>query len=86
MKTFLVIDDHASRQLYDPLNQRILRELLDRERSIGELSNLLHITPIGVWRRVRRLVSVKVLEQSRSVMVGNLEKGLYRASALRYIP
>jgi DNA-binding Lrp family transcriptional regulator len=81
-----VIDDDRSRQLFDPLNQRIVRELVDRERSIGELSRVLHMTPIRVWRRVRKLVSAKILEQSRSVMVGNLEKKFYRASALRYIP
>lgn len=81
-----MLDQRGSFLLSDTLNQRIVRELVVCPYSTTELSRKVGISPVKVWRRVSKLLDVGILEQSKVDHVGNLEKKVYRATALKYIP
>jgi DNA-binding Lrp family transcriptional regulator len=85
MKTVVVLGDRASELLLDALNQRIVRELVFSEHSVTELSRRLNTSHLKVWRRVQKLVDVKVLEVVRIEVVRNLEKKVYRAAATNFV-
>jgi DNA-binding Lrp family transcriptional regulator len=68
------------------LNQRIVRELVLFPYSTTELSRKLGMQPVKVWRRVSKLLEAGILEQSKVDHVGNLEKKVYCAAALKYVP
>ena len=38
------------------------------------------------WRRITKLLEAKIVEQCEVKLVGNMEKKIYRATALRYFP
>jgi len=86
MKRVLVLDEKGSRLLYDPFNLKILRILIQSEMSATELSRKLGIPVVKAWRRLARMEKQGIVELRRVVKVGNLEKRIYGASALRYIP
>ncbi|MEM3186650.1 MAG: winged helix-turn-helix domain-containing protein [Conexivisphaerales archaeon] len=86
MKKVLLLDESASRLLYDPLNLKIVRILLQREMSTSELSRKIQAPVVRVWRRLGKLKEAGIIEVRKVVKVGNLEKKIWGASALRYVP
>jgi len=86
MKRLMILNEEGTLLLSDVLNQRILRELVLAPHSTTELSRRLGIPPVKVWRRVSKLLDARVVEQSKVDHVGNLEKKVYRATALKYLP
>ncbi len=86
MKRVLVLDEKGSRLLYDPFNLKILRILIQSEMSATELSRKLGIPVVKAWRRLAKMEKQGIVELRRVVKVGNVEKRIYGASALRYIP
>ena len=84
MKMVKVLDAEGTILVSDALNQIILQKLVTSPRSITELSRELHIPALKVWRRIQRLMKTKLVEVSGVEKIGNLEKKLYRATALRY--
>ncbi|MEM0117286.1 MAG: winged helix-turn-helix domain-containing protein [Conexivisphaerales archaeon] len=86
MKRVLLLDEKGSRLLYDPLNIKILRILIQSEMSASEVSRKVSIPVVRGWRRLERLREAGIVEVRRIVKVGNIEKKIYGASALRYVP
>ena len=86
MKRLVILDEKGSLLLSDALNQRIVRELALSSYSTTELSRKLGIPPVKMWRRMSKLLEARVIEQCKLDHVGNLEKKIYRATALRYVP
>jgi DNA-binding Lrp family transcriptional regulator len=86
MKRLMILDQRGSLLLSDLLNQRIVRELALSPYSTTELSRKLGMPPVKVWRRVSQLLEARVIEQCKLEHVGNLEKKVYRAAALKYVP
>jgi DNA-binding Lrp family transcriptional regulator len=84
MKMIKILDSQGTVLVSDALNQLILQKLVVSPHSITELSKDLNITPLKVWRRMQKLTKAKLVEVSAVEKVGNLEKKLYRATALRY--
>lgn len=81
-----MVDGKALRLVEDPLNQRILRLLVDSELSVNKLSKKLGEPPLKIWRRIQQLKSEGLVEESGGVRIRNLEVKLFRATAVRYIP
>ncbi|MHB8566961.1 MAG: hypothetical protein ACYC7D_12260 [Nitrososphaerales archaeon] len=86
MKRLVILDERGSLLLSDALNQRIIRQLVLSPFSTTELSRKLGISPVKTWRRVSKLLEARLIELCKVDHVGNLEKKLYRASAIRYVP
>src|ERR1700691_1298549 len=84
MKRVLLVNEKQSHLLHDPINRRIMEELVHAERSVSELAKITKVPVVKVWRRVQALRKEALIEQTRSQQVGNLEKKMFRASALRY--
>ncbi len=84
MKMIKILDSQGTILVSDALNQLILQKLVVSPFSITDLSKDLNITPLKVWRRMQQLTKAKLVEVSKVEKVGNLEKKLYRATALRY--
>jgi DNA-binding Lrp family transcriptional regulator len=86
MKTIMILGERASELLFDGLNARIVRELVFSEHAIADLSKKLGVPPLKTWRRVQKLLAVKVVEVVRVDRVQNLEKKVYRATATNFVP
>jgi DNA-binding Lrp family transcriptional regulator len=86
MKRLMSLDQNGTMLLSDILNQRIVRELVLSSYSTSELSRTLGLPQVKVWRRVSKLLEAKLIQPAKIDHVGNLEKKLYRASALKYVP
>jgi hypothetical protein len=84
MKMVKILDSQGTILVIDPLNQLILQKLVVSSRSVTELSSELNIPALKIWRRMQRLAKAKLVEVSGVEKVGNLDKKLYRATALRY--
>lgn len=84
MKLVKILDAKGTVLVSDALNQIMLRKLVTSPRSITELAKELNISGLKIWRRMQRLMKAKLVEVSGVEKVGNLEKKLYRATALRY--
>ena len=84
MKMVKILDAKGMALVSDALNQMILQKLAARPNSVTGLSRELNIPALKVWRRIQRLMKAKLVNVSRIEKVGNLEKKLYRATALRY--
>jgi len=82
----MILDENGTLLLSDVLNQRIVRELALSPYSTTELSRKLAIPPVKAWRRVSKLLAARIIEQDKLEHVGNLEKRVYRATALKYLP
>ena len=79
-----ILDAKGTILVSDALNQIILQKLVMSPNSITELSRELNIPTLKVWRRMQKLMKAKLVEVSGVEKVGNLEKKLYRATALKY--
>ncbi|MDG7002044.1 MAG: winged helix-turn-helix transcriptional regulator [Nitrososphaerota archaeon] len=86
MKRLMILDQNGSLLLSDVLNQRIVRQLVLSPYSSTELSRKLGVPAVKMWRRIAKLLEAKIVEPYEVEHVGNLEKKIYRATALRYIP
>lgn len=82
----MILDQKGSLLLSDVLNQRIVRQLVVSPYSSSELSRKMGVSAVKTWRRITKLLEAKIVEQYKVEYVGNMEKKLYRATALRYIP
>ena len=79
-----ILDAKETLIVSDALNQLILQKLVMSPNSITGLSKEINVPALKLWRRMQRLMKAKLVEVSRVEKVGNLEKKLYRATALRY--
>jgi len=86
MKVAKLLDAKATTLISDPLNQTILKNLVDSEYSVSELAAKLELPTLKLWRRMQQLLKASLVELSSSKKVGNLEKKLYRATATWYVP
>ena len=84
MKMLKILDAKETVIVADALNQLILQKLAMSPYSITGLSKEINIPALKLWRRIQRLMKARLVEVSRVEKVGNLEKKLYRATALRY--
>ena len=84
MKMVKILDAKSTVLVSDALNQIVLQKLVASELSITELSRELNVPVLKLWRRIQRLMAAKLVEVSGAEKVGNLEKKLYRATALKY--
>src|SRR5271166_1932299 len=80
------MDEKGSILLSDVLNQRIIRELVLSPYSTTELSRKLGVPPVKMWRRVSKLLEARLIEQTELEYIGNLEKKVYRATAMKFLP
>lgn len=85
MKRIMVVDGRTSAILQDPLNQRILRQLVASELSVKKISRILDEPSLKIWRRIRSLKGKGLVEEAGVLRVRNLDVKLYRATAARYI-
>jgi hypothetical protein len=86
MKRVMILDQNGSILLSDVLNQRIVRHFVLSPYSATELSRKMAVPAVKMWRRITKLLEAKIVEPFEVKHVGNLEKKIYRAAALRYIP
>lgn len=86
MKIMRLLDQDETRALADLLNQMIVRELVLSDRSVGSLAKRLNTSPLKLWRRVRRLESLGLVEVRGTRRSGNIQTKLYRAAATSFIP
>ncbi len=86
MKLVKVVDQEGSNLVSDPINQKILLELVSSEQSIKALAEKFNLPTLNVWRRMQRMQKAKLIELIRTEKVGNIEKKLYRATATWYAP
>lgn len=86
MKRVMILDQAGSLLLSDVLNQRIVRHLVISPYSSSELSRKIGVSAVKTWRRISKLLGAKIVEQCEVERIGNLEKKIYRATALRFIP
>lgn len=86
MKLSKMLDPSATALLSDLRTQMILRALVTSEYSVTELSGRLNIPPVTLWKKVQRLLAADLVEVSSVKKVGNLERKMYRATAVNYYP
>jgi hypothetical protein len=86
MKTVKLLDQEGTSLIYDALNQAILLKLVAEEHSISELSAELSQPPLKLWRRMQKLAKANLVELTQTKKVGNLEKKMYRATAVWFTP
>ena len=84
MKRLIIVSENQARLLNDQINLKIIKNLVERELSVSELSREVGIPVLKIWRRVQALIKEGLIEQTRSEHVANLEKKMYRATAARY--
>jgi len=86
MKLVKMLDNKDSNLISDPVNQEILKELVAAEHSPSEIAKKLNLPTLKIWRRFQKLCKAKMIEQTKTKRVGNIEKKLYRATATWYTP
>ncbi|MGA2664924.1 MAG: winged helix-turn-helix domain-containing protein [Nitrososphaerales archaeon] len=86
MKLTIFLDARGTALASDVKNQLMLKELVSSEYSVTELAKRLNIPTVTVWKRMQKLLSVGMVEVTKTRRSGNLEKRMYRATAARYIP
>ena len=86
MKLLKVLDQESTNLVSDPINQVLLRELVNQQQSISDLAQKLDIPTLKIWRRMQKLLKANLIEQTGTEKKGNLEKKLYRATAAWYTP
>ncbi len=86
MKTVKLLDQEGTALIYDALNQAILNKLVADEHSISELSAELNQPPLKLWRRMQKLAKANLVELAQTKKVGNLEKKMYRSTAVWFTP
>jgi DNA-binding transcriptional ArsR family regulator len=86
MKIIKLLDREGIKIVSDSINHTILKDLVTEERSISELAKKLNIPPLKVWRHMQKLLQAGLVELARTQKVGNIEKKLYRATAVWFAP
>ncbi len=86
MKLVKIVDQEGSNLVSDPINQKILLELVSTEQSVKALAEKFNLPTLNMWRRMQRMQKAKMVELIRTEKVGNIEKKLYRATATWYAP
>jgi len=86
MKLVKLLDQEGNKIVSDPFNQIILKELVEKEQSVSQLSEKLNIPTLKLWRRVQKLLKADLVELASTEKVGNLEKKLYRSTATWFAP
>lgn len=86
MKLVKMLDNKDSNLISDPINQEILKALVAAEHSPSEIAKKLNLSTLKIWRRFQKLCKAKMIEQTKTKRVGNIEKKLYRATATLYTP
>ena len=85
MKRLHALEEGNGGLLDDPLNTRIIGELVSAGRSVAELSRKFDVPMVKTWRRVAKLTKAGIVEQTGSKRIRNLESKVYRARAARYV-
>ncbi len=86
MKLVKILDQEGTKIVSDPFNQVILKELVDKQQSISELSEKLNMPTLKLWRRIQKLLKADLIELVETQKVGNLERKLYRSTATWFAP
>jgi hypothetical protein len=86
MKLVKLLDQEGTTTVSDPINQAILKELVNHQQSISELAQKLNLPPLKLWRRMQKLLKTNLVELTGTEKIGNIEKKLYRATATWYAP
>ncbi len=86
MKLIKMLDQDNANLVTDVVNQIILRELVNQQQSISELSQKLEIPTLKLWRRIQKLQKAGLVEQTGSEKKNNLEIKLYRSTATYFAP
>ena len=86
MKLVKFLDQKGTILVSDPLNQTILKNLVQSEYSITELAQKLNIPTLKLWRRMQKLQKANLVDLSRTEQVGNTQTKHHRPSATRNVP
>jgi hypothetical protein len=86
MKVIKVLDAKSTSLVSDPLNQLILKNLVMTEYSVSELAKEVNVPTLKLWRRMQKLLKAEMVELTRTIKTGNLEKKMYRATATWFAP
>ncbi len=86
MKLVKVLDKEGNHLVSDPTNQIILRELVTSEHSVSELAAQLNLPILNLWRRMQKLQKAGLVELTKTVKAGNIEKKFYRSTATWFTP
>jgi len=86
MKLVKLLDREGSHLVSDPTNITILRELVTSEQAVSDIAEKLNLSTLNVWRRMQKLHNAKLIEQTTTKKVGNLEKKFYRSTAAFFTP
>jgi DNA-binding Lrp family transcriptional regulator len=86
MKLQKMLDQNSANLVTDLVNQVILRELVNQQQSISQLSEKLDIPTLKLWRRIQKLQKADLVEQTGSEKKNNLEIKLYRSTATYFAP
>jgi DNA-binding Lrp family transcriptional regulator len=86
MKLVKVLDQEGNKIVSDPFNQIILKELVEKEQSVSELSEKLNMPTLKLWRRIQKLLKADLVELVSTEKIGNLEKKRYRSTATWFAP
>jgi hypothetical protein len=86
MKLLKLLDQEGNKIVSDPFNQAILKELVEKEQSVSDLSQKLNIPTLKLWRRMQKLLKTDLVELVGTQKIGNLEKKLYRSTATWFAP
>ncbi len=86
MKLIRMLDQQSASLVTDTVNQIILKELVNKQQSISELSEKLEVPTLKLWRRVQKLQKAGLVEQTGTEKKNNLEIKLYRSTATYFAP
>lgn len=86
MKLVKLLDQESAKLVTDTTNLVILRELVTAEHSVSEIAEKLKLPTLNVWCRMQKLQKTKLIEQTATQKVGNLEKKFYRSAAAYFAP
>jgi DNA-binding Lrp family transcriptional regulator len=86
MKLIKMLEQQSANLVTDVINQVILKELVNQQQSISELSQKLDIPTLKLWRRIQKFQKAGLVEQTGVEKKNNLEIKLYRSTAAYFAP
>jgi DNA-binding Lrp family transcriptional regulator len=86
MKLIKMLDQQNASLVTDTVNQIILKELVNQQQSISELSEKIDVPTLKLWRRIKKLQKAGLVEQTGAEKKNNLEIKLYRSTATYFAP
>jgi len=86
MKLISFLDQEGQNLISDPTNLTLLRELVNNDLSVSDLSAKFNLPTLKVWRRMQKLEKAQLIELTRTQKNGNIVKKLYRSTAAYFTP